>query len=150
MYKRQRARRLRQSAQDLDYLDLARWRWTIFFGDPRSTIVWPIMRRFIDSPEPPEADMARWMQMAKAPLEVPLSIIWSKTDGFVHPKIACEREGPRTENIHVCSSHAGFGSNPLAFYIVADRLAQPEHDWKPFERSGWRRLVYGTMPQHLD
>ncbi len=56
------------------------------FGDPRSTIVWPIMRRFIDSPEPPEADMARWMEMARAPLEVPLSIIWSRTDGFVHPQ----------------------------------------------------------------
>jgi pimeloyl-ACP methyl ester carboxylesterase len=120
------------------------------FGDPRSTIVWPIMRRFIDSPEPPEADMARWMEMARAPLEVPLSIIWSRTDGFVHPRIACEREGPLTENIHVCSSHAGFGGNPLAFYVVADRLAQPEHDWKPFERSGWRRLVYGAKPEHLD
>lgn len=118
------------------------------FGDPRSTIVWPIMRRFIDSPEPPEADMARWTEMARAPLEVPLSIIWSKTDGFVHPRIACEREGPLTENIHVCSSHAGFGGNPLAFYLVADRLAQPEHDWKPFDRSGWRRLVYGAMPEH--
>ncbi len=120
------------------------------FGDPRSTIVWPIMRRFIDSPEPPEADMARWMQMAKAPLEVPLSIIWSRTDGFVHPRIACEREGPLTENIHVCSSHAGFGGNPLAFYVVADRLAQPEGGWKPFDRSGWRRLAYGRMPDQLD
>ena len=119
------------------------------FGDPRSTIIWPIMRRMIDAPEPLEEDMARWNAMAKAPLEVPLSVIWSKTDGFVHPRIACEREGPLVENIHVCSSHAGFGINPLAFYVVADRLAQPEDGWAPFERSGWRRLLYGARPEHV-
>lgn len=34
----QRTRRLRQSANDLDYLDLARWRWTIFFGAPGSVL----------------------------------------------------------------------------------------------------------------
>jgi len=25
---------------------------------------------------------------------------------------------------------------------VADRLAQPEGQWKPFDRSGWRAMVY--------
>jgi hypothetical protein len=25
---------------------------------------------------------------------------------------------------------------------VADRLAQPEGAWKPFDRSGWRALLY--------
>jgi pimeloyl-ACP methyl ester carboxylesterase len=118
------------------------------FGDPRSTIIWPIMRRLNDTPEPAEEDMQRWVSMAKAPIEVPLSIIWSKTDGFVHPSIACETEGPTTENIHVCSSHAGFGINPMAFYVVADRLAQSEHAWQPFDRSGWRRVLYGATPDH--
>ncbi len=56
------------------------------FGDPRSTIVWPIMQRLRDTPEPSEADMQRWMERARIPLEVPLSVIWSKTDGFVHPE----------------------------------------------------------------
>jgi len=27
-------------------------------------------------------------------------------------------------------------------YAVADRLAQPEGKWRPFDRSGWRSLVY--------
>jgi len=121
------------------------------FGDPRSTIIWPIMQRLRETPTPDEGDMQRWLQMAKVPIEVPLSVIWSKTDGFVHPSIACEREDHRTENIHVCSSHAGFGINPLAFYVVADRLAQPEGGWQPFERKGWRRLVYsGLPPEKLD
>jgi hypothetical protein len=25
---------------------------------------------------------------------------------------------------------------------VADRLAQPEGKWSPFDRSGWRSMVY--------
>lgn len=116
------------------------------FGDPRSTIIWPIMQRMRDAATPSETDMQRWLEMARVPIEVPLSVIWSKTDGFVHPSIACQPEGPRTENIHVCSSHAGFGVNPLAFYVVADRLAQPEGGWAPFERRGLRRLLYGAAP----
>ena len=31
---------------------------------------------------------------------------------------------------------------PPAVYAVADRLAQPEGQWKPFDRTGWRSLVY--------
>lgn len=116
------------------------------FGDPRSTIIWPILQRLNNTPEPNPVDVGRWLGMARVPIEVPLSVIWSKTDGFVHPSIACEDEGPRTENIHVCSSHAGFGANPLAFYVLADRLAVPEDDWKPFDRRGWRKLLYGAAP----
>jgi hypothetical protein len=100
------------------------------------------MRRLRDAPEPREEDLRRWIERATVPIEHPLSVIWSRTDGFVHPSIAVQPEGPRCENIHVCSSHAGFGVNPLAFYVVADRLAQPEGAWQPFERRGWRRLVY--------
>jgi pimeloyl-ACP methyl ester carboxylesterase len=113
------------------------------FGDPRSTIIWPIMQRLRDAAEPSHTDMAAWVERARIPIEVPLSVIWSRTDGFVHPSIAVLPDGPRTENIHVCSSHAGFGVNPMAFYVVADRLAQPEGQWQPFDRRGWRRLVYG-------
>jgi pimeloyl-ACP methyl ester carboxylesterase len=120
------------------------------FGDPRSTIIWPIMQRLRETPDPSEADMQRWLDMARVPIEVPLSVIWSKTDGFVHPSIACQPEGPRSENIHVCSSHAGFGVNPLAFYVLADRLAQAEGAWKPFERRGWRRMIYGSAAHPTD
>jgi hypothetical protein len=34
------------------------------------------------------------------------------------------------------------GHHPAAVYAVADRLAQPEGTWKPFERTGWRAMVY--------
>jgi hypothetical protein len=36
------------------------------------------------------------------------------------------------ENIEVHGSHCGLCYNPPAVYAVADRLAQPEHDWQPF------------------
>ena len=29
-----------------------------------------------------------------------------------------------------------------AVYAVADRLAQPEGQWKKFDRSGWKSLVF--------
>ena len=114
------------------------------FGDPRSTIVWPIMQRMRKAPPPSEQDLQRWLEMAQVPIEVPLSVIWSRSDGFVHPSIAVPRGGPRTESIHVCSSHAGFGVNPLAYYVVADRLALPDGEWRPFERRGWKRFFYGS------
>ena len=112
------------------------------FGDPRSTIVWPMIQRLRTAVPPSEQDMDRWVRMTQVPIQVPLSAIWSRTDGFVHPSIATQQDGPCTESIHVCSSHAGFGANPLVFYVVADRLALPDGSWEPFERRGWRRLVY--------
>jgi hypothetical protein len=46
------------------------------------------------------------------------------------------------ESIEVESSHCGMGHHPAAVYAVADRLAQKEGEWTPFDRSGWRSLVY--------
>jgi hypothetical protein len=34
------------------------------------------------------------------------------------------------------------GHHPAVVYAVADRLAQPEGKWAPFERNGWRSIVY--------
>ncbi len=114
------------------------------FGDPRATILWPIMQRLINAPEPRPGELQRWNTMARVPVEVPNSIIWSRSDGFVHPSIACPPQGPLSENIHICSSHMGFGANPLAYYVLADRLAQPEGGWQPFARTRWRRMLFGS------
>ena len=34
------------------------------------------------------------------------------------------------------------GLNPMTFYAIADRLAQAEGEWKPFDRGGLRSLLY--------
>ena len=49
---------------------------------------------------------------------------------------------PLAENIEVQASHIGLGVNPLALYALADRLAQPEGEWAPFEPKGARRWFY--------
>ncbi len=76
------------------------------------------------------------------PPEVPSTAIFTKSDGIVHWSTCLEPETDHTENIEVPGSHCGLGFNPLVLYAVADRLSQPEGDWKPFERTGWRRAVY--------
>ena len=48
------------------------------------------------------------------------------------------------ENIEVHASHIGLGFNPMALYALADRLAQPEDAWQPFEPKGARRWFYKT------
>mgnify|MGYP003377728035 FL=1 len=50
--------------------------------------------------------------------------------------------GPMSESIEVAASHLGLGVNPLALYALADRLAQPEGQWRAFDRSGLRATVY--------
>ena len=42
----------------------------------------------------------------------------------------------RAENIEVVASHLGIGVNPSAWWAVADRLAQEEGRWRPFDRTG--------------
>ena len=54
---------------------------------------------------------------------------------------------PLTDNIEVFGSHIGLGFNAAVLYAVAERLAQAEGEWQPFERSGWRMAVYGPA-QH--
>lgn len=76
------------------------------------------------------------------PPPVPTTAIYSRTDGIVHWQCCVEDDGPGTESIEVESSHCGLGHHPAALYAIADRLAQPEGEWKPFDRNGWRRLFF--------
>lgn len=79
----------------------------------------------------------------REPPSVPTTSIWSRTDGIVSWRCSVERERPFVENIEINASHLGIGAHPLALYAIADRLAQPENDWQPFHRDGWRALAYG-------
>ena len=76
------------------------------------------------------------------PPPVPTTSIFSRSDGIVAWQCSVEKAGPLHENIEVEASHLGLGFNPLAWYAIADRLAQPEGKWKPFERSGARAWLY--------
>ena len=73
---------------------------------------------------------------------VPCTAIYSKADGIVSWKSCIEAETPLTDNIEIYASHCGMGFNPAVYYILADRLAQPENGWAKFERHGARNWVY--------
>jgi pimeloyl-ACP methyl ester carboxylesterase len=66
------------------------------------------------------------------PLSVPSTAIYTRTDGVVPWRSCVERDGPSCESVEVVGSHSGLGHNPLALYVVADRLALPEGVWRPF------------------
>lgn len=73
---------------------------------------------------------------------VPLTSIYSRTDGVVAWRACLEQEGATAENIEVRGSHCGLGHNPLALWAVADRLAQPEGAWSRFVPGGALRVLY--------
>lgn len=75
-------------------------------------------------------------------LVVPSTSIYSRTDGVVAWESSLELDSDTTENIEIESSHCGLGHHPLALYAIADRLAQPEGKWAPFDRSGLRAFFY--------
>lgn len=85
-------------------------------------------------------------------LEVPVSCLYSISDGVVPPQEATLHGDPRLhENIRVSGSHTGLGFNAMVLAIVAERLAQPEGAWRPFTPSGWwggayRLMTHGAVP----
>jgi hypothetical protein len=79
----------------------------------------------------------------RTPPPVPTTSIYSRSDGVVPWQYSVDTIGPLTENIELEASHMGLGVNPLVLHALADRLSQPEGQWKPFERSGMRRFAYG-------
>lgn len=72
----------------------------------------------------------------------PTTTIYSRTDAVVPWRLSRLRPRPLVENVEVRSSHLGLGVNPLVLHVVADRLAQPAGDWRPFERTGPRALLF--------
>ena len=75
----------------------------------------------------------------RQPPPLPTTSIYSRSDGIVAWQCSIEISSPLTENIEVPASHVGLGVNPWALYALADRLAQKQGQWRPFERTGLRR-----------
>lgn len=111
---------------------------TPFTGAPRPADVWRLYERLTGEP----MGLPERHGPLDRPPPVPTTSIYSRSDGIVPWPCSREREGPRSENIEVESSHLGLGAHPLVWYAIAERLAQPEGAWRPFERRGWRALLY--------
>ncbi|MEM1051089.1 MAG: alpha/beta hydrolase [Pseudomonadota bacterium] len=88
---------------------------------------------------------ARYADETK-PVPVPSTAIYSRQDGVTAWQNCIDaREDGQTENVELYSSHMGLPFNPAVWFVIADRLAQPKGQWKPFDRSGRRRLYYPTQ-----
>lgn len=65
------------------------------------------------------------VDLARKPLPVPCTAVWSRTDGIV-PWQGCRvdrSDGPApAENVEVLSSHVGMVANPIVLAVVVDRL----------------------------
>ena len=70
---------------------------------------------------------------------VPVTSIYSESDGVVCWQGCLEEPAPDAENVAVHASHLGMPSHPDVLRIVADRLAQREGRWRPYARR--RRAV---------
>jgi pimeloyl-ACP methyl ester carboxylesterase len=74
---------------------------------------------------------------------VPSTSIYSVMDGIASWKYCIDHVGEHTENLRVMGSHSGMTHNPLVLYALADRLAQAEGEWVPFEDKWSHRVFYG-------
>lgn len=108
---------------------------TPFSGSHKSTNAWRVYE--LTSGRKVEHETALFDLPAAPP--VPTTSIYTRTDGVVAWQASLQapsKANPHTENVEVYASHIGLGLNPTAWWAVADRLAQTEGQWKPFERKG--------------
>lgn len=112
-----------------------------FAGSPKATNAWRTYEA-VSGQRADDANPEFGGDMATTP-PVPTTAIFSRTDGICAWQGCIEKPGAQVENIEVQgASHCGMGHHPAIVYAVADRLAQPEGEWKPFDRKGWRGLMY--------
>lgn len=109
-----------------------------FAGEPRASHAW----RLYEALSGRAAHDGPAREAMKQPPPVPSTAIYSRSDGVVAWQCCVEKSGPLHENIEVEASHLGLGFNPLSWYAIADRLAQPEGKWQRFDRSGGRAWLY--------
>ena len=91
--------------------------------------------------EPNDIDYTRYFELNEAP-PMPTTSIFSRTDGIVAWEGSVQKEGKLSENIVVPASHLGMGVNPLVMHLLADRLSQPQGQWKKYKRKGLAKLIF--------
>ncbi len=111
-----------------------------FNGNPKATNAWRLYE-LASGQKVDDREHHMGGAISEAP-PVPTTAIYSKTDGICAWQLCVEKETATVENIEVHGSHCGLGHHPAAVYAIADRLAQPEGQWRKFERKGIKSLVY--------
>jgi pimeloyl-ACP methyl ester carboxylesterase len=80
-------------------------------------------------------------QLAR-PIGVPSTAVYSRRDGIVSWPTCIEPETAQHENVEVRCAHLGFGTDPATLWLIADRLALPAGQWRPFRPPAPLRRLY--------
>lgn len=112
-------------------------------GSPKSTNAWQVYE-LVSGNSAHDPDR---MAHVQATPRVPTTSIYSRSDGVVAWQCSLTETGPQAENIEVLASHVGMGTHPAVLYALADRLAQAEGHWKPFNGKLMGPLVYPKPAQ---
>ncbi len=118
-----------------------------FASDDNASTTSPLVRRLFETLSGHKtAELRKRMRDQadpRAPLGVPSTAIYSRTDGVTAWFACVDRESELAENVEVRGSHAGMAVNPHVLHVVLDRLAQDPDNWQRFDRSrGCRSWVY--------
>lgn len=111
-----------------------------FTGHPKASNAWRVYELLSGRTA---GDAASTLHLRQAP-PVPTTSIYTRTDGIVNWQCSIQEPGGCCENIAVPASHVGLGMNPAVLAAIADRLAQPEAGWRPFEPHGLWGWAYET------
>ncbi|MDB5891860.1 MAG: alpha/beta hydrolase [Polaromonas sp.] len=119
---------------------------TPFAGSHKSTNAWRIYE--LASGRKIEREAENYDLPGAPPL--PTTSLYSRSDGVVAWQASLQvpdASQPHTENIEVRASHIGLVFNPSAWWAIADRLAQPDGDWKPFSApaAGLKARLHGVV-----
>ena len=85
------------------------------------------------NPDQSSDPMLEHAELWRRPPPVPSTAIYSEGDGIAHWSYCVDEEDALTENLKIPGSHLGMTHNPLMLYCIADRLSQPEGQWRPFK-----------------
>jgi len=90
-----------------------------------------------------EFEFDKWCRAPRP--QIPLTSVYSRSDGLNHWQACLYPDSEFTENIEVCGSHLGMAVLPPAVYAVLDRLAVPVgDDWRKFQAPATLRGYFPT------
>ena len=109
----------------------------------QESIVAPILRMRSGA----RAGRERLVYGDERPLAVPSTSIFTRSDGIVPWQACLDTTGGPHESLEVVGSHCGLGHHPASMWAIADRLAQPEGQWRPMEIPlKWRPFIRQYRP----
>jgi hypothetical protein len=117
-------------------------------GDTSKVAIWRLYQ-WVTGMEFSDPAFARRLREWSKPLTgVAITAFYSRKDGVVPWRNACETPGPLVQNIEVQASHVGMGFDAFVYYLIAHRLGQSSaQSWQPLDVAGlWRQFQKQRLP----